>query len=70
MTVNISGKLLNEHEAAELLGIKVSTLRAWRIRGSKLPFLRLGRAIRYDPEDLSAFREASKAYSTTEADHA
>ncbi len=68
--MNISEKLLNEHEAAELLGVKVSTLRAWRIKGSKLPFLRLGRAIRYDPADIEAFKLASKAYSTTEADNA
>lgn len=59
-------RLLNEHEAAEILQIKVSTLRSWRVKGSPLPFRRIGRAIRYAPQDIAAFIDAGKATSTTE----
>lgn len=68
--IKLTGGLINEHEAAVLLGIKVSTLRAWRVKGSTLPFCRIGRAIRYARDDIDDFIAASKATSTTEAANA
>ena len=40
-------KYVREREAAELTGVKVATLRAWRLRRSETgpPFVRLGRMI-------------------------
>ncbi len=70
-SITATERLLNEHEAAEILQIKVSTLRSWRVKGGKLPFSRIGgRMIRYHPADIRNFIEASKSTSTTEADHA
>lgn len=49
---------VDEHEAARIIGMSVAFLRADRYRGhvgartAGPPFLRLGRAIRYDPLDL------------------
>lgn len=69
-SITTTGRLLNEHEAAEILQIRVSTLRSWRCTGKvKLKFCRIGRAIRYSPSDVAAFIEEGKATSTTEADH-
>ena len=40
--------LLNEHEAAQVLGLKVATLRRWRWAGKPPRFLKIGAAVRYD----------------------
>ena len=51
-------RLLTNDEVAGLLGISPRTLESWRVNfaqpvGPK--FLRLGRAIRYRPEDVDAY---------------
>ena len=45
---------VREREAAEYLGVKVATLRAWRTRRSKHgpPFARLGRMVMYPVAEL------------------
>jgi len=47
--------LLNEYEAAQMLGLSVCTLRAWRSQRRGPAFLKLGRAVRYRPEVLEEF---------------
>ena len=45
--------LLDEHEAANLLQISPGTLQVWRSTGRyALPFVKVGRRVRYRPEDL------------------
>jgi|Deesub1362A_J573_1020465.scaffolds.fasta_scaffold03571_5 predicted DNA-binding transcriptional regulator AlpA len=44
--------LLNEIEAARVLGLSVATLRNYRWLGRGLAYLELGRAVRYALEDL------------------
>ena len=46
-------RALTEREVADLLGLSVATLRAWRHRGQGPRFLRLGRAVRYLPNALT-----------------
>jgi hypothetical protein len=58
--------LINEHEAAARLGLKVSTMRRWRWAGTGVPFVRIGSAIRYDPRDLEAFIAAGRRKSTSD----
>ena len=41
-----TARALTEREVAELLGLSVATLRAWRHRGKGPRFLRLGRSVR------------------------
>lgn len=47
-------KLLKPSEVAESLGIKESTLEAWRCRGGgpSLPFVKIGHAVRYRAADV------------------
>ncbi len=52
-------RALTEREVAELLGLSVATLRAWRHRGKGPRFLRLGRSVRYLPADVDDFVRAS-----------
>ena len=59
-----SPRLINEHEAAEALGLKVTTLRRWRWAGKPPGFLKIGSAVRYDPAELASFVEAPRRPST------
>ncbi len=58
-TTTDTTRALTEREVAELLGLSVATLRAWRHRGKGPRFLRLGRSVRYLPSDLADFVSAS-----------
>jgi hypothetical protein len=62
---NTPSTLLNEHEAARLLGLKVTTLRRWRWAGKPPPFLKIGAAVRYDPADLALLIKAARRTSTS-----
>ena len=58
--------LVNEHEAARLLGLSVKTLRRWRWAGKPPRFLKIGSAVRYDPAELASFIEAARRTSTSD----
>ena len=53
-------KAMTECEAADLLGMKVATLRAWRSNKKGPPFLKFGRAVRYSEADLERFMACSR----------
>lgn len=61
-----NSRLLNEREAAGVLGLKVATLRRWRWAGKGPCFLKIGSAVRYDPPELAAFIEAARRSSTSD----
>jgi hypothetical protein len=42
-------RLHDESEEATRLNLSKRTLQAWRTRGDGPPFVKLGRAVRYDP---------------------
>jgi hypothetical protein len=48
-------RTLTDTEVATRLGISRFTVRAWRRKGLGPHFLKLGRAIRYRPDDLAEF---------------
>jgi excisionase family DNA binding protein len=52
-------RLLNNQEAAEILGISPFSLRGKVLR-REVPFVKIGRRTLFDPVDLHAFIEASK----------
>ena len=56
--VGTANALLTENEAAALLKVQPATLATWRVRGRpNLPFVRVGRCVRYRQQDISAFIE-------------
>jgi predicted DNA-binding transcriptional regulator AlpA len=57
-------RALTEREVADMLGLSVATLRAWRHRGKGPRFLRLGRAVRYLLSDVADFVRASAVDTT------
>jgi predicted DNA-binding transcriptional regulator AlpA len=42
-------RLNTEKQEAERLNLSERTLQAWRTRGDGPPYIKLGRAVRYDP---------------------
>ncbi len=58
--------LLTEDEAASLLKIQPATLATWRVRGHPhLPFVRVGRCVRYRRQDIAAFVDGHLADRTS-----
>jgi excisionase family DNA binding protein len=55
-TSDIGSRLLTDKEVAEKLHASVRSVIDWRNAG-KLPFLRIGRSIRYRPESIAALLE-------------
>src|ERR1700751_4219458 len=58
---------LNENQAAEFLGLSVRTLQTWRVRGGGPVYCKIGRSVRYQRAELSAFRQSHLVGSTAEA---
>jgi excisionase family DNA binding protein len=59
-TDGASDQPLTEAEAAERLGLKVATLRAWRHQGRGPAYVRLGRAVRYLASDIEDFLRSNR----------
>jgi len=62
--------LITSNQAATILGIKLQTLRAWRMKGRGPRYVRLGDnrmgRVAYRSEDVSAWIDAHVAGSTSE----
>ena len=67
-TILATGRLLTEVEVAAALSVSVATLRSWRTRGGKVPFVRIGAAVRYRPADVEAYISGHTYLSTSQAD--
>lgn len=60
-------RLLTTAELARYLGRAASSLEKDRVSGRLgLPFVRLGRLVRYRPEDVEAWVAARRVHSTSE----
>ena len=51
---------LNEKQVAELTGRSVSTLRNERSMRRGMPFIKVGRSVRYNKDDVTRFMESRK----------
>ncbi len=58
--------LLHETETAKILSVKVSTLRRWRWKGDGPRFIKVGAAVRYDPQDLKNYLAERERTSTSD----
>ena len=54
MHINPS-KLVNEHEAAQVLAVSVAALRRWRVEGRGPAFVKIERAVRYRLSDVESY---------------
>ncbi len=63
-------RALTEQEVAARFGLSVATLRAWRWKRKGPRHVRLGRAVRYLPDDLDRFLAVNSVGTKSEtADH-
>lgn len=64
-TIQARPVMLTEPEAADYLSVKPNTLSQWRVTGRyNLPYVKVGRHIRYRLADLEAW-VASRTFSNT-----
>lgn len=60
-------KYLNEREVSELTGLALPTLRNDRFLRRRLPYIKIGKAVRYSMDDVVAFMEAHKIRTSLDA---
>lgn len=66
-TGQLAHKLVDTIQAAEYLGnLKPNTLEGWRVSGKGVPFVKIGRLVRYRLEDLDAYLTAQTRSSTSQ----
>jgi excisionase family DNA binding protein len=52
--------LLRPEEVAQLTGLSQETLAQWRSQRRGIPYLKVGRAVRYDLADVQAYLEGCR----------
>jgi hypothetical protein len=60
--------LLDETKAAEALNVSFRTLQRMRTTGGGPRFLKIGRLVRYEADDIAAFLKVCSRQSTSEQD--
>ena len=58
--------LMSVEQAADYLGLAVSTLNKWRCVGNGPTYFKMGRAVRYAEKDLEDYLISSRAEMTAE----
>lgn len=53
----IAEALLTPIQVAELLAVPISTLSRWRTERREIPWVRVGRVVRYRPQDVQEWIE-------------
>lgn len=59
-------KMLRTPEAAQYLGVAAATLAKWRVFGGGPRYLKMGRAVAYDPVALDEWLAARVRVSTSQ----
>ncbi len=64
-----SGKrTLRDVEVAARLGVSRFTVRSWRLKGTGPRFLKMGRAVRYRPEDVEEYERRALVDTQAQSD--
>ena len=61
--------LLNEHDVARITGLSVASVRRWRLLRQGPKYLKIGAAVRYKPEDITAWLESRPTGGEHSAGH-
>jgi predicted DNA-binding transcriptional regulator AlpA len=51
---------IDEGKVSQITGVALSTLRNNRSRGQGIPYIKIGRSVRYDLQDVIEFMESHK----------
>lgn len=58
--------LLSEKDAARILGCSIFKLQKDRRIGSPIPYIKIGRSVRYKLEDIESYIDQHRFFSTSE----
>lgn len=61
----LARRLLNNDDTADQLGISRRTLPVWRVQGKGPKFIKIGKLVRYDESEVTAWIEANTHTSTS-----
>jgi excisionase family DNA binding protein len=53
-------KYLTAEEVADITGLSHETLAQWRSQKRGMPYLKIGRTVRYDPADVQQYLEGCR----------
>jgi excisionase family DNA binding protein len=59
-------ELLTPDEVSELTGLSIETLAQWRSQKKHLPYLKVGRLVRYDRRDIDRYFETCRVSVSAE----
>ena len=66
----VAGKrTLTDVEVAARLGVSRFTVRSWRLKGLGPRFLKMGRAVRYRPQDVDDYERQALVETQAGSDH-
>lgn len=65
----LAKRTLTDVEVAARLGVSRFTVRAWRLKGLGPRFLKMGRAVRYRPDDVDDYERQALVETKARADH-
>ena len=57
-------------EVAARLGVSRFTVRSWRLKGVGPRFMKMGRAVRYRPQDVDEYERQALVETQAQSDHA
>jgi excisionase family DNA binding protein len=60
MPIAVLQELLTSEEVAEITGLSSETLAQWRSQRRGIPYLKIGRAVRYDPAEVRSYLEGCR----------
>ena len=60
MKANATTRYLNEVQVSDMTGRALSTLRNERSRNEGIPYIKIGRSVRYDLADVICFMDSHK----------
>ena len=55
-----AAQYLNEHQLAQRLSLRVTTLRGWRLKKVGIPYSKFEKLVRYSLENVLAYEEAAR----------
>jgi excisionase family DNA binding protein len=62
-------RTLTDVEVAARLGVSRFTVRSWRLKGTGPRFLKMGRAVRYRPQDVDEYERQALVEPQAPSDH-
>ena len=60
---------LTDVEVAARLGVSRFTVRSWRLKGVGPRFMKMGRAVRYRPQDVDEYERQALVETQAQSDH-